>query len=90
MSLTLTRRIPARTKTATFLWCKKDFTKMDPGYRAIRATTSDPMDQCFWCNHKFKDGEMMALANFGTKGNKMLCQGCAGELVESEEPPKNA
>jgi len=76
----LSRRIPARTKTVYFNWCKKDFLMMDQEYRDIRAKCGNPMDACFWCGHKFKDGEMMALAQPKKGRNKILCQDCAGQL----------
>jgi hypothetical protein len=76
----LTKRIPAHTMTAQFNWCKKDFMEIGPKYREIRSGFSDPMDACFWCGHKFADGEMMALAQLKGKRNKILCQGCANQL----------
>lgn len=80
----LSRKIPARTETILFNWCKKDFLKMSQGYRNIRAKMSSKMDTCFWCKHRFKDGEMMALAQPKAGRNKVLCQKCAGKLLGEE------
>jgi hypothetical protein len=82
--LTLSKRLPARTKTETATWCKKDFMEMSQTFRDVRTNSRNPMDKCFWCAHPFADGEMMALACFGSKGNKTLCRGCADELMASE------
>lgn len=81
----LSRRISARTKTLNAAWCEKEFLEMTPRYREIRGGMRNKMDTCHWCKHKFADGEMMALACFkGVKGgNKVLCQKCATELLES-------
>jgi len=35
-----------------------------------------PLDTCWWCKHKFKDGEMMGLAAVSGKLNKILCGSC--------------
>jgi len=77
----LSRTIPAHRKAIKFNWCKKDFMEMSPRYRRIRSTLRDPMDACFWCKHKFIDGEMMALAQPEKGTNKVLCQACADELL---------
>ena len=82
-SLKMSKLVPARTKTLTASWCRKAFIAMSPEYRAIRAKTSKPMDTCYWCRHKFADGEMMALAAVHGSGNKVLCQSCADELLKS-------
>jgi len=42
------------------------------------------MDKCYWCGHPFENGEMMALACFEKKGNKVLCQGCAKKLLRGD------
>ena len=81
----LTKTIPTRKKTLVALWCNKQFGRMSPTFRAIRAQSRNPMNACFWCGHNFDDGEMMALAAFEGKGNKMLCQVCAQELLASEQ-----
>ena len=54
-------------------------------FRDVRSKSKDPGDKCFWCKHKFEDGEMMALACFGTKGNHTLCQDCADKLLKDVE-----
>jgi len=82
---TLSKKIPSRTKTVHFLWCKKDAMLMDEQYRQIRSRFKNPMDKCWWCGHNFENGEMMALACADGRGNKMLCQECAGKLKEEEE-----
>jgi len=78
----LIKTIPARVKTVNFLWCKKDCMKMNQGFRDARKKMKRKMTSCWWCNHKFVDGEMMALACAEGSGNKMLCQKCADKLHE--------
>ena len=80
----LSRRIPAHTKTIKARWCKRDFLVMGEKYRHARRRMRKPLDMCYWCKHKFKDGEMMALAAFEGIDNKLLCQNCAAELMSSE------
>lgn len=80
----LTKIIPARTKTITARWCKKDFAINDGEYRNIREQMNNPMNTCFWCDYKFVDGDTIALASFEEKsGNKVLCQKCAEALLKS-------
>jgi len=79
----LSRQLPARKKTIKFLWCKKEFQEMSQKFREIRSKHKNPLDKCRWCNHKFVDGEMMALACPEKGKNKMLCQACADELLSS-------
>ncbi len=85
MNLTISKRVPARTKTLTAAWCKRDFMQMGPVYRDARARSRNPMDSCYWCDHKIADGEMIALACFEGIGNKVLCQPCADELLASDK-----
>jgi hypothetical protein len=85
MTLTLSKRVPARTRTETADWCQREFLPMTPDFRRIRSSRRNPMDKCYWCGHPFDDGEMMALAAFVEKGNKTLCQSCADELLSSQE-----
>lgn len=84
--LTLSRRVPARTKTLTARWCNRNFTIMCDHFRAIRARARDKMDACHWCGDQFENGEMMALVALEKGPNKVLCQGCAGKLLASEKP----
>ena len=80
----LSRVIPQHRRIVEFRWCKKDFMEMSPKYRAIRAEMRKPMDSCFWCQYKFKDGEMMALAAPMKGTNKILCQVCAADVLGEE------
>uniref|UniRef100_A0A6M3LBP3 Uncharacterized protein n=1 Tax=viral metagenome TaxID=1070528 RepID=A0A6M3LBP3_9ZZZZ len=77
------KRIPARTETIYFNWCRKEFLIMSPEYRKARAKMLRPMDTCFWCKYKFKDGDIMALAQPKKGLNKMLCNKCADLLIQS-------
>ena len=79
----LTKRIPARTKTVNFLWIKREFTEMSQRFREIRKKCHSKMDACWWCGHKFEDGEMMALAAVSGKLNKILCGSCADSALVS-------
>lgn len=79
----LSRLIPARTQTIEFDWCKREFLAMSQVYRNSRRNMK-PLDSCFWCGHKFEDGEMMALAHPKRGGaNKVLCQQCADEMEDT-------
>jgi len=78
----LSKRIPSRKKTITFLWLKKDFMIMSLNYRHVRAKLHSPMDTCYWCGHAFIDGEMMALGALPGAGNKVFFQKCAKEACE--------
>lgn len=82
----LTKTIPARRKTVAIRWLKKDFMVMSEAYRKARSGMSRKMNSCFWCRHKFVDGEMMALANIEGSGNKLLCDGCIQELDAEAAP----
>lgn len=55
---------------------------MSQKFRDIRKHFRNAMNTCYWCKHPFEDGEMMALACFRRKGNKVLCQDCANLLEE--------
>ena len=77
----LIKTIPARTETVKFIWCR-EFLPMSIEYRNARKTMSKPMDTCFWCSHKFIDGEMMYLGGLAKKGNKILCSECFSKITE--------
>ena len=85
MTFKLTQRIPARTVTHEAEWCKRDFMKMSPQFRAIRAKSRRPMTSCGLCRHPFVDGEMMGLACFKKGGNKTLCQSCCDKLMSERK-----
>ncbi len=80
----LTKAIPAHTKVFHYRWCKKNFVQMSPKYRRIRSGFVDPMDACHFCGRAFVDGEWMALAALVRGPNKILCQECAGKLLQSD------
>lgn len=71
------------TTTTTFKpeWVRKEFLPYNEMFRKARHGMKK-MDKCRKCKHLFEDGEMMALASFGKKGNKVLCRDCADELSE--------
>lgn len=81
----LTKRIPARSKTIHVLSVARDFMQFGVFRKARERTRlSAIMTHCKWCNHPFKDDEMMQLA-FPVKGkNIALCNTCADELERSE------
>jgi hypothetical protein len=89
--MALSKVIPQHVHSVSFNWCVRDFMLMSPEYRAARTRMNKPMDACFWCHHKFVDGEMMALAQPATGGNKVLCQTCAEMLIGPKAgPPQRA
>lgn len=71
----------SQTRTLEILSIKNDWLKMSPVFRSIRGNFRNKMDRCHWCKRKFQDGDTMALA-ITPKGNKTLCQQCAGEVEE--------
>ena len=81
----LTKLIPEHRKTIEFNWCKRDFLLMSQDYRKVRERMHSPMDSCSWCQHKFVDGEMMALAQPKHGKNWLLCQDCAAAPAAGEE-----
>ena len=88
MSLTLSKRIPARsarTKTITAKWCTKNFTTMSDRYRAIRGKLRHPGFECYWCGYQFVNGDPIALAHFEHMANKVLCETCAVELLGADK-----
>ncbi len=80
----LSKVVAAHSKTCIALWCKRDFMPMSQGYRDVRAKTRNPMTSCYWCKRALLDCEMISLACFVGKGNKVLCQDCAEQLIASE------
>lgn len=81
----LSRRVPSQVKTVHFIWCKRDFMEMSDRYREIRSKAGRKLDSCHWCKHKFKNGEMMALAQIEeSKANKLFCQSCIDEADGGE------
>jgi len=84
--LKLSKRIAARTKTLEIEHCKKDMFVYDASWRKIRGRSRNPMDTCYWCKHKFVDGEKMSLAFItGRTGNKVLCGSCADEALRESK-----
>lgn len=79
--LQLIKMIPARKEIIKFNWCH-EFMKMSPKYREIRAATGSPMDTCFWCSHRFVDGEMIMLAQSVKGRNKVLCKVCSLNMTK--------
>ena len=75
--LKLSKYIPGRIKTIEITWYKADFMVMSDKYKRGH------MRSCFWCGHKFENGEMVALAGVKGKLNKILCKKCI-ELIEKE------
>lgn len=84
---TLSKRVLAHTKTVAFRWCKLEWMEMSKQFRNIRAGARKKLNTCFWCRHKFTDGEMMALAAREQAGNVVLCRQCGEELLASEDTP---
>lgn len=82
---TLSRIIPQRTKTVNFLWIKREFIEMSQRYRDARKSMGKPLDTCWWCRHKFEDGEMMGLAAVSGKLNKILCGSCIDTASEAQD-----
>ena len=82
----LSRRVPARTKTETFTWIRRPFLEMSQKYRDVRKRLN-PMDSCFWCRHKFEDGETMNLAGRPKGRNVVLCDTCADSAQTEQDSP---
>jgi len=84
MTMKLSKRIPARTETVEFNWCKKDFTTFDESYRRVRGKFKRPGFHCRWCRRAFVDGEKLALAQPKKSLNWILCNDCADIIIKSE------
>lgn len=68
-------------ETCSVLWMKRDFLRFYPCRLMLGRRKSDKrMDKCFSCDREFQIGEMMAIANFGERGNETLCQACSHKL----------
>ncbi len=75
----LSKRISARTETFKINQMKKDFATMNDRYREIRGGLRYPMTSCYWCKHKFVNGEMIAIVIPEKGRNRVLCQSCADQ-----------
>lgn len=82
-NLQLSKIIPAHTVTIQFYSVSIDWATMGPKWRSARSGLKSMLDSCFWCRHKFEDGEKMTLG-FSTKGNKMLCRNCADSMQATQ------
>ncbi len=69
-----------RTSTYKFLWVALDKFHYTKEFRKIRDRAKYKASSCFKCNHKFSDNEIMSLAAFVKKPNRMLCHDCAVEV----------
>jgi len=81
----MTPIIKSVTTTYTPEWIKQEFMAYGSVFRKAREGQRQKLNACFSCNHRFNDGEMMALASFGKHGNKVLCQKCAIKIKTSDE-----
>lgn len=78
----LIKSIPARTKTVEILWCNA-YLKMSDTYKKARGKFRYKGFACWWCGHRFEDGEQMHLAAIKGTGNKNFCSGCATAVEEA-------
>jgi hypothetical protein len=78
----ISKIVPARKVKFEASSCKLDWLEMNQQFRDIRSKGRHKMNKCDWCSHAFVDGEMMALA-IANNGNKVLCQSCGQQLIES-------
>lgn len=81
--ITLTKRIPARTKTANFLWCR-EFMLYGKYSRARKKMGMTHVTHCYWCQRRFLDDDMMAMAAEKNSGNRLLCQECVGKMEQGK------
>ena len=79
----LSKKIPARTKTIKFLWCRQ-FQEAGQLNEARAVMGMKTFDKCYWCGHKFEEDEMTFLASQEYGANRVLCGDCADELAESQ------
>jgi purine-nucleoside phosphorylase len=77
------------TKTVTTVytpeWVRKEFMEYSEVFRKARVGVVDICSQCFDCEGKFEDGEVMGLVSFGAHGNKLMCQYCIKDMVRVGE-----
>ena len=81
----LSKVVPAHRVTITASWCRREFARYTERWQEIRASVHRPLDNCYWCKRHFDLGEMMGMACFVGKGNKMLCRKCVDLLETSHE-----
>ena len=77
--LSLSKRLPARTKTIKFLWLKEFPHPYSERFETIRR--NDRMCRCHWCQHHFEIGEKMVIGCIEGQGNRMFCQDCAAKTT---------
>lgn len=76
--------IVTRTKTTeakVFSVSGNPYSRYTEGWRRIRAEMEVPLDACWLCHKKFEDNEEIYLM-ITSKGNKVLCTGCAQDMFE--------
>lgn len=77
----LEKTVPEHTKRIEFEWVARYWMRMSERFREVRRESIwASISNCFCCEKKFDDGEMMAIARRTDKGNAVLCQKCADEL----------
>lgn len=77
----LSRVVPAHTRTVRFNWCKPDF-MLFGFYKGVREKRRMSVQSaCFWCRVPFKDDDMMGLAQPESGANKLLCPSCTSKIV---------
>jgi len=81
----ISKHIPARTERYEVIWLVPKFQAMNQNWRRIRSRFSYKGDKCWWCKHPFEDGEMMGMMCIKKKGNRVVCQTCAGLIEKGEE-----
>ena len=81
----LEKLVPAHKKTVAFSSCRRNAFVYDNVFIRVRSGSRNKLDKCFWCSHPFQIGESIALAIPAKGANKVLCNACATELLNSEE-----
>ena len=80
----LSKTVPARTKTVKFNWVHREF-QVFVDFKAARIRMGlSVYDKCFWCKRPFADADMMALAQPTTGKNRVLCQCCAEKATVTQ------
>ena len=80
---TLRKAIAAHTKVVKITQAKREWVEMSDRFRLIRSKMRNPMDTCFWCGHKFDNGDKMGIALMDKGPNKVICNDCFDKLEDA-------
>ena len=87
-TMSLSRRIPARTRTWRAAWVRRSFSVYRDFVRHREEVNLKSPSTCHICHHAFQSNDQIALAliqSKGTKGrNRIICDACGQKLERSK------